>query len=409
MKHNKLLILIIGLSLAFSLVNQVQAWPDASIFVDEASTAPLMDGTIDAGEWDTEEDVFSETVSALAFDEGTVDITYSIVILKDDDNAYFLIQFTLSPDSAYTGNASIGLALEAGKIAGMNSANDRKIIYNNVSSGQTDNYDLFYCDSACGGNDYNARDERPGRMDDNNDIVSSGYGEDGTTKFFEFAITLGGTGEQDTPMAEGTNLKLVINPFANLYNVSSIVGHGGLGSNGIEVTFTPKSFFPRPEGPMDGLSMAFTGLFSVVVIGMSLALIITARNDKLAEKFLRVEITEEMKNKSVIMEIGYYNSGFIALFSLLYFWILALAQVLYGWWANWGLIGFLINFPALALSTFAGYDQIKRNHNPQDLPEEERRKLGKDVEKTNGLWIFPPAFLGLVLFMLVFIGIDVIS
>ena len=116
-----------------------------------------------------------------------------------------------------------------------------------------------------------------------------------------------------------------------------------------------------------------------------------------------------MKNKSVIMEIGYYNSSFVALFALFYFWFLALAQVLYGWWANWGLTGLYVNFPALALSTFAGYDQIKRNHNPQDVPEDERRKLGKDVEKTNSLWIFPPAFLGTILFMLVFIGIDVIS
>ncbi|MFV2016644.1 MAG: hypothetical protein ACC656_14535, partial [Candidatus Heimdallarchaeota archaeon] len=229
------------------------------------------------------------------------------------------------------------------------------------------------------------------------------------TKFFEFSISLEGDGEQDVAFKEGTNFKLVINPFTNLYNVSANVGHGNLATSGVVVTFSPKSFFPRPEGPMDGLAIAFTSLFSLIIIGMSLAFILTGRSDNLAEKFLRIDITEEMRDKSIIMEIGYYNSSFVSLFSLFYFWIFATATVLFGWWANWGLTGLLINLPALLLSSYAGYDLIKRNHNPQTIPEEERRNLGRDVEKTNGLWIFPPLFLALVLLMLVFVGIDVIS
>jgi hypothetical protein len=194
-----------------------------------------------------------------------------------------------------------------------------------------------------------------------------------------------------------------------LYNASILVGHGAIASNSLEVTFEQKSFFPRPEGPMDNLALIFTMIFSIIIIAMSLMSILTQRNDKLAEKFLRVDITEEMRDKSVIMEIGYYNSSFVSLFGLFYFWLLALVSVLYGWWANWGLKGLLVNLPALILSSFAGYDLIKRNHNPQDIPEERRRKIGRDVEKSNALWLFPPTFLGLVLFMLVFIGIDVIS
>ena len=151
MKHNKLIILILGLSLAFSLVNQVQAWPDSAIYVQDASTAPnVEDGIIGSDEWNTEEDIFSETVTQLAFDEGTVDITFSIVILKDNENAYFLIEFTLSSEAAYVGNASIGLALDAGTIAGMDSANDRKIVYHNANTSETENYDLFYCGGDCG-------------------------------------------------------------------------------------------------------------------------------------------------------------------------------------------------------------------------------------------------------------------
>ena len=143
---------------------------------------------------------------------------------------------------------------------------------------------------------------------------------------------------------------------------------------------------------------------------MSLLLLVSARNDKFAEKFMRVNITEKMANESILMEIGYYNSSFVSLFSLFYFWLLALITVVYGWWwANWGLDGLLINGPALILSTYAMYDLVRRNHNPQDIPEEERRNLGREVEETNALWIFPPLFLGLVLFMLVFIGIDVIT
>ncbi|MFV2015919.1 MAG: hypothetical protein ACC656_10845, partial [Candidatus Heimdallarchaeota archaeon] len=118
MKHNNLLILFTGVFLIFSLVNQVQAWPDSAIYVQKTSNAPVIDGIYDKSEWSTEEDTFSETMNDVAFGTITVDISFTIVVLRDKDNAYFLIQYKLSSETEYTGNASIGLALSAATIIG---------------------------------------------------------------------------------------------------------------------------------------------------------------------------------------------------------------------------------------------------------------------------------------------------
>ncbi|MHA2276858.1 MAG: hypothetical protein ACXAC2_13880, partial [Candidatus Kariarchaeaceae archaeon] len=324
----------------------------------------VIDGTYDSSEWSTDEEKFSETVGPLTFDQATVYVTYDIVILRDSENVYFLIKYELDTEVGYNGSASIGIALSDGPTGAMSDYFDRKIAAHNITSDATETFDLYNCnfDEAC----YTgARDSTPGIYDVQQDIVDAAYGEDGDIKFFEVQFPLvGDNNNEDIEFKEGTKVKIVINPYQNLYNASILVGHGAIASNSLEVTFEQKSFFPRPEGPMDNLALIFTMIFSIIIIAMSLMSILTQRNDKLAEKFLRVDITEEMRDKSVIMEIGYYNSSFVSLFGLFYFWLLALVSVLYGWWANWGLKGLLVNLPALILSSFAGYDLIKRNHNP---------------------------------------------
>ena len=150
-------------------------------------------------------------------------------------------------------------------------------------------------------------------------------------------------------------------------------------------------------------------MFGLLVTGISLSIFFANRSDKLAKKFWSVKITEQQVNTSVIMEIAYYNSSFLGIFGLFFFWLYSLIAVIYGWWANWGNTGLLINGIPLVIASVTFLDLIKRNHNPQDVPKEERKDLGPDVETTGGLWIVPPIFLLIILFMLVFIGIDVIS
>ncbi len=412
MKRSIILFIVIGVALVSSTFSQVQAWPEDNILVQQVEISPKIDGNIDDTEWDAGEDLEDIVSYAVGFDGGpATEITFNVIILRNVTHIFFLVKFDLNDDTGYEGNASIGIAISDNEVVGMPSSQDRKIIYHNANTSQTETFDLHNCElSACTAVSEDLtqafRDRTPGKLDTTNNLEGA-YGDDGSTRFFEVAFPLLADDEEDVSIVQGTHVKIVINPYLSIWHDN--VGHANQGTNNLEILLKSDAFIERPEGPMDVLAKVFTGLFSLIIIGMSLLLLVSARYDKFAERFLRVNITEKMANESVLMEIGYYNSSFISLFSLFYFWLFSLVTVVYGWWANWALVGVLINGPALVISTYTMYDLVKRNHNPQDLPEEERRKLGREVEETNALWIFPPLFLGSVLFMLVFIGIDVIT
>ncbi|MHA2172489.1 MAG: hypothetical protein ACXAB7_21675 [Candidatus Kariarchaeaceae archaeon] len=279
---------------------------------------------------------------------------------------------------------------------------DRKVAFYNGST--TEKFDLHACSgAAC----VTTRDLTPGINDTETEFdVAYGENTDGNP-FFEFAFPFDVNADEDVEITEGVHLKLIANPYEDL--TEGLIGHGGKGTTDLELSHSKEKFIERPEGPMDGLSIAFNLIFAVLVVGLSLAFILSARSEKIANKLWRVNITEEMANQSLLLELGYYNSSFLSLFSLFFFMLYSMIAFVYGFWARWGVTGMLINGIPMIISIFAFVDLARRNYNPQEIPEEERKQLGRDVEKTGAVWIVPPVFLGLTLFMLVFIGIDVIT
>ena len=406
LKRSIYLICILGL-LAIISANNTFAWPSSSYYVQEVDTAPTVDGVIDIGEWDTDEDKFEETIEGLVFNYGTQSsIKIEVIVLRDTSNLYVLVK-VLSEITGGSNNMSIGLAFSDKNMDGVlmslpgSSIFDRKVASYNGSHVIT--YDFHACSGAeCS----TPRSVTPGVSDTTVDF-NADYGNPDGTPFFEWQIPLDGDLSEDIIIGEGSHMKILVNPYVDI--AEKLNGHGGRSSKNLEFSYSQEALFERPEGPMDTMAIIFNSIFALLVSGMGIVFILSARNDKFAQRAWRVNITEKMANDSTLMEIGYYNSSFLGLFSLSYFMMYSVIALIYGFWANWGVPGLIINGIPSIICIIAFIDLAKRNHNPQEIPEEEKKPVEDDVLKTGGLWIVPPLFLGLVLIMLLFIGIDVIS
>ncbi|MHA2251609.1 MAG: hypothetical protein ACXAD7_14690 [Candidatus Kariarchaeaceae archaeon] len=390
----------------FSSTLTSTAWPGSSIYAQEVDVAPEIDGEISDNEWKTDEDTYQDTIDGLIYDQGSqTTIKLDLIALRDGSNLYLLVTVLTEVADAPGSNISVGIAFADESMDGlaMSSSFDRKVAYYN---GSTYEYDLHACSQDLG-NCLTIRDLTPGLFDTDTEFIAE-YGEtsDGRS-FFEFQIPLVGDENEDILIQEGTHLRILINPYANI--VDGLTGHGLKATKDLKISYSKEAFFERPEGPMEPLAVVFNSVFAIFVIAIALMFILSGRSENIAKKLWRVDVTKEMANKSILMEIAYYNSSFLSMFALFFFMLYSLIAFVYGFWANWGLPGALINGIPTVLSIYAFIDLAKRNYNPQDMTEEEAPRFGKNMEKSGALWIIPPLFLGLVLFMLVFIGIDVIS
>lgn len=420
---NRKTMVLFGLSaviISTLMISAVKAWPNDSIYVQDIGSRKItIDGKASSGEWNTAEEKYSDTVSGLSVFNASR-VSYDLVMLRNSTTLFIKLTYTLNNYDGYIGNASIGFALSNnGPFNGlMSSSEDRHAFYHNATTPEVAAnpaavvYDLHNCKLTdnCNG----TRSFYPGIMDDvQNGVGGFTYDTSTQVSTWELAMPLAGDGSvQDVTIQPGVYCLFIINPYQDIFtgNFTSDgqLAHGGKGTDQLQISFKARSFFPRPTGPMDPLAITFNLIFSLIIITISALFYFSARNDALAAKLWRVDITQEMADHSLLMEIGYYNSSFVSLFSLFYMWAYSLFAVIYGWWANWGGIGFAITIPTFIVASVAGVDLILRNENPQ-APGYEKREIGKEVESTSSLWFFPPAFLGLTLFMLVFIGINVVT
>lgn len=390
----------------FMFLTPSSAFPDSSIYSQLTDTAPVVDGSIGVDEWTTEEEVFQHTLSGINYVTGeSADADLEVTTLRDDTFIYFLIK---AETDTTTGNFSLGMAFSNNPIKGMNSALDRKFAYWNTTTTQV--YDLHFNVGEI------PRGIQPGSDDLDADGFTAAYGEDGSQRFFEFAIPMNPSNTtSDVPIGEGTNIKIVINPFRNIYETG--IGHGGIATDQLSITFEPRAFFQRPPAGMNTLTMVFVGLFALLVSSVSLVFIFSGRSDKLAKKVWVINTTEKMAQQSILQEIAYYNSNFLSMiFSFLLF-MYSVVTFAYSFWAQWyvtvdgdaSFVAYFITIPPLLLTALAIFDLGKRNENLQLRDKDERIKAGVDMNNSGKLWLIPTSFLVLVLFMLVFIGIDVIT
>lgn len=443
MSKRKLLLMGISIFIIFIFVTPVSSWPDeqGDYYVMEIEDqAPNINGELDRDdEWTTDEEFYRDSISSLVFDDSNIDsITVNTVILRDVNFLYIKVNIE-SPDISADQPISVGIALSDGPIdvntknlfedtataedgLGMQSTEDRKVSYFDGNS--VNNTDFHGCrlytnlTEWCTGDNY-----QPGVPDQTNFDAFHGYDEENEQVFFEFKLPLtnnetvideeGNTVNTDLSIPidneQRTHLKILVNPTDNM--AASGVGHGNQGTNELILQYEPRCFFCRPEGPIDTASLIFNGLFAVTISGIFLAFIFSGHSEAVARRLWRVDVSEDMAEKSVLMEMAYYNSSFISLLVASLFFMYSIIAFLYGFWANWGPEGAILNGIPTLFGLIAIVDLISRNKNPQELSEEElkRLKVGTDVQESSTFWIVPTLFLFTTLFMLVFIGISVIT
>ncbi len=398
-------ILLLGLSIMVLLVfvTQSSAFSADAIYSQYVEDGPTIDGTISDGEWVTEEEVFQETLTGLAITGAPVDMKIDITTLRNESHIFFLVKvLTKLPNS--NGNLSVGIALAADPIATMVSIPDRKVAFWNTSN--TILHDLYFNEN--GG----IRGFTPGSDDPEDINFDAKYGEDGEDRFFEFAIPMAPADTNyDLPIKDGIHVKFIVNPFNNMYEGQN--GHGAKGSDDLEISFSPRSFFQRPPPGMDTMTMIFVGFFALLVSGVAITFIYSGISESFSRKVWVIKTTEKMAQQSILQEIAYYNSNFLSM--LLSFFLLLYSSVTlaYSFWAQWyteSILPYFITIIPLVLSLYALIDLGKRNENLH-LKEniEDRMKKGSDMNKSDKLWLVPTTFLILVLLMLVFIGIGVLS
>ncbi len=380
------------------LITNASAFPFESIYVEQITgTSPEIDGELTTDEWFTTEEQFKENVDTLVFEEGSAtEVQIELVMLKDNDYLYVLVTFlTQISDPVANGSMSVGIAFAPEPInLQMQNTLDRKIAYYNGEN--TTQYDLHKC-SPC----EIARDFQPGVDDADSPEFEAEYGKS-TNSFFEFKIPLVTSNSEDMPITEGMFIKIVINPYGNIY----YNGHGNIGSDELQVQFTPRSFFPRPEAGIDNASLYFNAYLGLIVSAIALRFLYGSRNEKLAKKLWIINITEDMANKSLLMEIAYYNSSFLSMTVVFFFGMESFLALLYGIWAGWGMIGYIFSGIPLLLSIITLVDLGKNNKNPQD---EDYSKVGVEMSKSPKFWLIPALFLGNILLMLVIIGLNVLG
>ena len=299
-----------------------------------------------------------------------------MVLLKDNDYLYALVTFlTEISDPVANGSMSVGLAFapEPFRLQMQNSL-DRKIAYYNGEN--TTQYDLYKC-SPC----ETPRDFQPGVDDADSPEFEAEYGKN-TNSFFEFKIPLVADSAEDMSVTEGIFIKIVINPYGNVY----YNGHGNIGSDELQIQFTPRSFFPRPEAGIDSASLYFNAYLGLIVSAIALRFLYGSRNEKLAKKLWIINVTEDMANKSLLMEIAYYNSSFLSMMAVFFFGMESFLALLYGIWAGWGSIGIVFSGIPLVLSIVTFVDLGMNNQNPQD---EDYSKVGVEMSKSPKFWLIP--------------------
>ena len=380
------------------LISNASAFPFESIYVEQiAGTSPKIDGELTTDEWITTEDPFKENIDLLVYEKGSAtEVQIELVLLRDSENLYILVTFLSEiSDPVANGSMSVGVALAPESIRNqMQNSYDRKIAYYNGVN--TTQYDLHKC-SPC----ETARDFQPGVDDADSPEFEAEYGKD-TNSFFEFKIPIVASSAEDLGITEGIFIKIVVNPYGNIY----YEGHGNIGSDELQIQFSPRSFFPRPEAGIDGPSLYFNAYLGIVVSAIALRFLYGSRNEKLAKKLWIINVTEDMANKSLLMEIAYYNSSFLSMMVVFFFGMESFITLLYGIWAGWGVIGYVFSGIPLLLSIITLVDLGKNNKNPQD---EGYSKLGVEMSKSGKFWLVPTLFLGNILLMLVIIGLNVLG
>jgi len=401
--------------LALLFAPSSKAWPSADqgghyyVVKVDPSKAPTPDGKLAKDEWSTQEEYFKDTYGSLTYNEGPeTGISISLVMLTDGQFLYVKVTWENTVTDGSSPN-SIGLAFANTKISGMSSTYDRKVSYFDGSS--MNSTDLFNCDNSpstvnittfCAGSHF-----RPGVPDTEPADFQSAFGFDGKP-FHEFKIPLNPTNvTEDLPISIGgdnpTYMKIVVNPFNNIAHPDE--GHAGIGSDIIKLEDVKRCFFCQPEGPMDGNAKVFNTFFALVISGIFLSFLVSARSESIAKKLWKVDVSEDMAKHSVIMEMAYYNSSFLSLLVTVFFGLYSLIGFLYGFWANWGMTGAIINGIPLVLGILTAVDLVMRNQNPQEM----EYRPGTDVSEAGKFWLVPTLFLATTLLMLVFIGIDVIA
>ncbi len=237
MKNITCLTTILTILIFVQIVNSSYAWASNTYYVQETETPPAIDGILTENEWQTNEDVFSETITDLFYIHGSIDqISIEIVILRDDSSIYLLIKI-LTDLSETPGNISIGIALAEKEILSMKDSMDRKVVFhNNMHENITTTYDLFNCEltSSC----TTTRSLLPG-LNDGNDVTSV-FGIYENINFFEIMFPLISDEKvKDLEVTDGTNIKILVNPYANLIEQDN--GHGGKSTSNLVLKFSPQN------------------------------------------------------------------------------------------------------------------------------------------------------------------------
>ncbi|MDH5402401.1 MAG: hypothetical protein OEY49_07920 [Candidatus Heimdallarchaeota archaeon] len=376
------------------------AWPADSIYVQETDTPPILDGNIEGTEWMTEEESFREDVADSGF-------RIRLTILRDSENLYVLAIVTTNGFNLESNkNFSIGIAFSDTNKAGMGNTLDRKVV--SVNETGLTLYDLHNCINSVAG-DCSGRNYAPGVLDLEEPEYNAalGFSDDGDAVFeFTFPlITDGVESLSDMEIKEGSYIQFIFNKNSDIMTNGG-AGHGATATDRLEIAYEPRCFFCKPEEGMDTFAIVFNIFMAIIVMTIQFVLFSGVSSKQNAEKYWKIDVTKEMANNSILMDMAYYNSSFISIVVSGFFTMYSLIAVLYGsLWASWGISGYLINGIPTAFGLLTIFKLKKANYDPSKL---EGGKPGISLDDAKNSKLIPVALLVVVLIMTTFIGLSVI-
>lgn len=438
--YKKRIISILGLIIfCLFLIQPVASWPTDGnngmyyVQTNPDSSSPNLNTTLNLSQWKTNEETFHDQVTSLTYVStgsspkslgSATSYAVNTVLVKDSKYLYILVQVTTPiPDLnktsfgfgvGFTNSTMLTkVGVDVNKVVSGNTLTgamlmqtefDRKVAYYNGSN--TITHDLLGCLFTPGQN-CTGRRLQPGVPDTSIDFhAKAGLYND--LPYAEFKVPLipknATQNIEITPNSDkNTFIKIVFDPYSDIF----LNGHGGAATHVLTLTFSPRCFFCQPPPGMSTLSVVFNSVFAIIVSAMAVSFLLSSRLESFGKMMPYINVNEEKAKESLIMEMAYFNSNLPSVVAMGFFTLESLIAFAYGLWAQWGITGIFINGIPLILGSVAVFDLIRRNYNPVEHPE--KKKIGVPFEESKAVWILPPAFLGIVLFMLVFIGINVIS
>lgn len=223
----------------------VHGWEKEKYYVMYKEDGPIIDGVLNLVEWETEEDVFTASITPIYF-QGITRVEIDLIILRDDIALYVLVGVQNS--DLRKNSTSVGIAFAKNSPVRMLDIDDQKVAFFNGND--TLKYDFYSCSSVKLVSECSEQELQPGMYDTSVEFTAS-YIYSSDKIYFEFKIPLQSQSEQDIAIEEGVYMSVV----TNIYNNIVFEGHGSFSTDPLQLKFS-RSIFSNP----------FIDIFIIIII-----------------------------------------------------------------------------------------------------------------------------------------------